>query len=129
MALPTNRPNNIVCVSAYMADSSTASSVYLPAPCKGYVKKVFIALQGTAVTSADNTFTAAIAKSTDFTSFTAITMDALVQAASGSTAGDGDSAATSSANWVDEGDTIRVTSDGAGSSTCPTMVTVLIEAH
>lgn len=122
MALPINRPHNEMVVSAYMADSGTASSVYLAAPCKGFIKRFKSALQGTAVTTADNTFTA-------FIGSTAITHDAWVQAFTSSAAGDVDEANCTSANFVNEGDMIKVTSDGAGSATTPTMIYAIIEAH
>jgi hypothetical protein len=114
---------------AYMADSGTASSVYIPAMVKGRILRIGIALQGQAVGTANNVFTAAIAKNTDYTTFTAITMDTLTQATSGSTAGDVDWVNCSSNNYVEVGDSIRITSDGGGSNTTPTMVAVLIAAE
>ena len=94
-------------------------------PCKGYIRKFFSALQGTTVGTANNVFTA-------FVGTTAITFDTWQQLTSGSAAGDIASANTSSANrnvWVNEGDVIKVTSDGAGSKTTPIMITCLIETH
>jgi len=122
MALPINRPMNEVSVGAYMVDSGTASSVYLPAATKGFIKRFFSVLQGTAVTVGNNTFTG-------FIGATAITHDAWTQPFSGSAAGDVATANCSSANYVNEGDMIKVTSDGGGSSVTPTMIYAIIEQH
>jgi hypothetical protein len=131
MALPKNRPTNIVVTGAYMVDSGTASSVYLVAPIKGHIKRFVTVLQGTAITGANNTFTTFIG------SVAMTTIDAFVQIQSGSAAGDivtanvtpNSTASTIHPFMVNEGDMIKVTSDGAGSSVTPTMVYAVIEAH
>ncbi len=122
MALPKNRPHNEVVVSAYMADSGTASSVYMVAPIKGFIKRFYSVLGGTTVGTANNALTS-------FIGSTAITHDTWLQLTSGSAAGDVATANVSSANYVNEGNMIKVTSDGAGSNTTPTMIYAVIEAH
>lgn len=122
MALGQNRPSNMVVVSAYMADSGTSSSVYMAAPCNGYIVRFKSALQGTTVGTANNALTGYIGS-------TAITHDSWLQLTSGSAAGDVAEAECSSANYVREGQTIKVTTDGAGSGTTPTMIYAIIEAH
>jgi hypothetical protein len=95
------------------------------APCRGYVRKLFSVLQGTTVGTANNVFTA-------FVGSTSMTIDTFQQLTSGSAAGDVASANASGANrnvGVNEGDVIKVTSDGGGSNTTPTMIYALIEAH
>ena len=123
MALPRNRPTNLVATAAYMADSGTASSVYMTAPVRGQIKSFKSVLQGTVVGTANNAFTA-------FKGSSAITIDAWLQLTSGSAAGDVVTVnCASPTGFVNEGDTIRVTTDGAGSNVTPTMVYAIIEAH
>jgi hypothetical protein len=105
-----------------MADSGSASSVYMSAPVKGAIKKFFSALQGTTVGTANNVFTA-------FIGSTSITIDTFQQLTSGSAAGDIVSANVSIKAYVNEGDVIKITSDGGGTNTTPTMIYCIIEAH
>jgi hypothetical protein len=74
-------------------------------------------LQGTTVGTADNTLTA-------FIGSTAITHDTWKQLTSGSAAGV--EVEATAANQVNEGDMIKVTSDGAGSNVTPTGIYVII---
>jgi hypothetical protein len=76
-------------------------------------------LQGTTVGTADNTLTA-------FIGSTAITHDTWKQLTSGSAAGDRVEVEATAANQVNEGDMIKVTSDGAGSNVTPTGIYVII---
>ena len=122
MPLSPNRPLAEESVTVPMTDSGTASTVYIGAPFKGYVRRIMVTLGATPVTVANNTFTGKIAGNN-------ITHDALVQPFTGSAAGQVVSAACTSANWVDEGQTISVASDGAGSSVTPSAITVVIERH
>jgi hypothetical protein len=73
-----------------------------------------------AVTGSDNTFTA-------FINGSSVTLDATwTQAASGAAAGDVDEVNATAANQVNEGDSIKITSDGNGSSVTPTNFYVTI---
>lgn len=122
MALPLNRPLNIISLFAYMADSGSASSVYIAVPVRAKVVKLSSTLQGTVVATADNAFTA-------FINATAITHPTWVQATSGSAAGDVSEVTPSAANQANAGDFIKVTSDGAGTNTTPTMIRVDLQVN
>lgn len=113
MALPKNRPLNVIRVSAYMADSSAASSAFAVAPCRGKIIKMGSVIYN-AITSADSAITSKIAG-------TAITGGAWTITQSGSAAGDVDTATPTAANLVNEDDNIEFISDGGASTTCPTM--------
>lgn len=112
MALTVNRPLNIIRVSTYLADSGTASSSYTAAPCRGKIIKLGSVVHA-AVGTANNVLTSAI-------NGTAITHATWTQLTSGSAAGDVSEVEPTAANLVAAGDTIKFTSDGAGSNTTPT---------
>lgn len=118
MALPTNHPLNEHVVWAYMADASAASSAFAVAPVAGKIVKMG-SVHYVAITGADNAFTSKIAG-------TLITGGAWTQVQSGSAAGDAYSAVPTAANVVTEGQNIEFISDGAGSTTCPTMCYAII---
>lgn len=116
MALPVNRPLNVIRVSAHLADHSTAGSAFAVAPTRGKIVKLGIVTY-VAVSGAPNVLTAKIAG-------TAITIPAwttTTSAGTGGTAGDKAEVTPSAANLVNDGDNIEFISDGAGSSTCPCM--------
>lgn len=113
MALPNNRPLNIIRVSAYAADISSASSAFAVAPTRGKIINMGSVIYN-AITGADSAVTSKIAG-------TAITGGSWTITQSGSAAGDVDSAVPTAANFVNEGDNIEFISDGASSTTCPAM--------
>lgn len=112
MALATNRPFNIIRVFSHLADSGTASSTYVAAPCRGKVVLLGSTVHA-AVGTANNVLTASIAGS-------AITHPSWTQLTSGSAAGDVSEVTPTAANTCNAGDAIRFQSDGAGSNTTPT---------
>lgn len=118
MSLPNNYPFNEYVVSAYLADLSTSSSTYAAAPVTGKIVRAYSAI-GAAITGADSTWTMAI-------NGTAVTGVSVVVANSGSAAGDIDTGIPTAANHVVDGDTITFTTDGASSTTCPTMFYAVI---
>lgn len=112
MALPKNRPLNIVRVYSYMADSSTAGSSFTVAPCRGKIVKMGSVIHA-AVTTADTAITSKIAG-------TAVTGGSWTIAFTSAAAGDVDTAIPTGAFNVNEDDNIEFISDGAGSGTVPT---------
>jgi len=122
MALPQNRPLAEETLTVPMTDSGTASTVYIGAPFKGFEKRILVTLGATPVTVANNTFTGKI-------NGVHMNHDALVQPFTGSAAGQVARANVTSANWVEEGDSIQVATDGAGSSVTPSNITVVLERH
>ena len=113
MALPQNRPLNIIRVWAHLADSGTASSAFAVAPTRGRVVKLGSVVYA-AVGTANNVLTGFIAG-------TAITHPTWSQLTAGSAAGDVSEVVPSAANTCNDGDAIKFTSDGAGSNVTPTM--------
>lgn len=118
MAYPRLGVLNDRYVFAYMADVSTASSAFVPAPCRGKIIKMGSALYA-AITGADSAITTEI-------NGTAVTGGAWTITQSGSAAGDVDTAEPTAANVVNEGDTIEFISDGASSTTAPMMFYAVI---
>lgn len=112
MSLPNNRPLNVIRVSCHMADSSTAGSSFVVAPCRGKIVKMGSVIHA-AVTTADTAITSKIAG-------TAITGGGWTIAFTSAAAGDVDTAIPTAANFVKEDDNIEFISDGAGSGTVPT---------
>jgi hypothetical protein len=121
MALPVPRPISETQVSAYMADLSTASSAFTVAPCRGRIVRAYSTIYN-AITGADAVWTMEI-------NGTAITGVSVTVANSGSAGGDVDTGTPTavSTTYVNEGDTIEFVSDGASSTTCPTMFVAVIE--
>jgi hypothetical protein len=111
MALPLNRPLNVVRVFSYNSDMSTAGSSFSVAPCRGKVVKIGVVAHA-AVTTAPNVLTAKIAG-------TAITIPTWTVTHSGAAAGDVVEVTPSAANLVADGNNIEFISDGAGSGTVP----------
>ncbi len=121
MALPVPRSISEVPVSAYMADLSTASSAFTAAPCRGRIVRCYSTIYN-AITSADAVWTVEI-------NGTAVTGISVTVANTSSAAGDVDTGLPTalSTTYVNEGDVIEFVSDGASSTTCPTMFTAVIE--
>lgn len=105
-------------VSAYMADSSAASSAFGVSPWAGTIIEIWC-VRYNAITSADSAITAKI-------NATLITGATMTLANSGSAAGDVNSCEPTAANTVKPGDNIEFISDGGASTTCPTMFYALI---
>lgn len=112
MSLPNPRPLNIIRVTSYMADSSTAGSAFTVAPCRGKIIKMGSVIHA-AVSTANNAITSKIAG-------TAITGGSWTIAFTSSAAGDVDTAIPTAANYVNEDENIEFISDGAGDGTVPT---------
>lgn len=121
MALPINRPISETIAPAYMADSSAASSAFTVAPCRGRIVRAYSTIYN-AITGTNSVWTMKI-------NGTAITGVSVTITQSGSAAGDVDSGEPTSlaTSTVNEGDTIEFVSDGAASTTCPTMFVAVIE--
>jgi hypothetical protein len=122
MALSINTPTNVVAVSVFNPDTGTASTAAVAAPVKGQVIRLLAALGAQTVGTADNTLTGKI-------NGVAMVHDTWKQPTSGSAAGEIDwanASPLSPANYVQAGDSIQFTSDGAGSNVTPTMFTALI---
>lgn len=103
-------------LTAYIADVSTAGQIYVAVPDDGRVTKVFTALNGT-IDTANSVITVKTARGTCGT---------LTITASGSAAGDVDSATFSANNQVLEGETIEIETDGGSGQTIPVMVTIVV---
>jgi hypothetical protein len=117
MALPVNRPLNVVRVFSYTADMSTASSAFSVAPCRGKIILLGCVIHA-AVTTAPNVLTAKIGVSGS--AGTAITIPTWTQSHTSSLAGTVAEVVPSGANLIDQGNNIEFISDGAGSGTVPT---------
>lgn len=113
-------------VSTTLADVSAASSAYCVAGAAGVINKIYSRLGG-AITGADSALTTAI--STGGGAFTAITNGGWTVAQSGSALNDIDSATPTAANTVAAGDVLRVTTDGASSTTATLDVNFVIDQY
>lgn len=105
-----------VYLSGYVADISTAGSVFVPCPIAGTIVKVITVLQG-AITVADGTLRLRIGG-------VPVTDSDVTIAQSGSAAGDVDTAVPSAANTVTADSAIEI--QGLGTSTTAARVEVLI---
>jgi hypothetical protein len=121
MALPKNRPLDVIRVHAYMADVSTAGSAFAIAPTRGRIVKMGSVIYN-AITGADSAITSEINN-------TAITGGSWTITQSGSAAGDIDTAEPTAARDVVEDDRIEFISDGTSSTTCPAMFFADIEVY
>lgn len=113
MALSENPPLDETTVFAYLADVSTASSAFVSSPVRGFIRIARSNIYN-AITGADCNWTMEI-------NGTAVTGSATVITQSGSAAGDMDSCEPTAAHFVEVGDVIEFISDGASSTTTPTM--------
>ncbi|MBR1122113.1 hypothetical protein JQ628_11355 [Bradyrhizobium lablabi] len=116
MALPVNRPLNIVRVFSYNADISTAGSSFSTMPVRGKIVLLGCVIHA-AVTTAPNVLTAKIGVSGS--AGTAITIPTWTQSHTSSAAGVVSEVVPSGANLGDAGNNIEFISDGAGSGTVP----------
>ena len=106
-------------VTGFITDTSsgtaTANRVYIVLPYACTVNKIWTVMLG-AIATADNTLTCS--------NHAGSSMGTITQAFSGSAAGDVDSLTPSSNNTFTAGERILIASDGAGTNTVPTMVSV-----
>lgn len=116
MALPLNRPLNVIRVFAYNADISTAGSSFASMPARGKVVLLGCVIHA-AVTTAPNVLTAKIGVSG--AAGTSITIPTWTQSHTSSAAGVVQEVAPSAVNTADAGNNIEFISDGAGSGTVP----------
>jgi hypothetical protein len=119
MALPNNRPLTESAITVTMADLSTASSVYVASPWRGRIDRYYSAIHST-LTTADAVVTMEI-------NTVAVTGSTLTITQSGSAVGDVDVAIPTGANYVNEGDTIEIITNGGSDTTCITTFTIVIE--
>ena len=119
MALYQNRPLSESAITVTMADLSTASSVFVASPWRGTITRYYSAIAN-AITTANAGVTMEI-------NGTLVTGSELTVTQSGSAAGDVDSALPTGANYVNEGDTIEIITDGASNTTTITTFTIVIE--
>ena len=105
-------------LTVQLTDVSAASSVSVVAPDDGNIIKIFSVLGG-AITVANS---AVITKING----TTVTGGGFTVTASGSAAGDVDTAEPTALNSVKEGDYITITSDGGSTTTQPITVTLVI---
>lgn len=115
----------LVAVDVDMADASTADNEYVASPVAGKVVKISAATK-VATTTADSAITTAIQPAAGG-GFTAITGGAITIAFASAAIGKSYTVTPTAANTVAVGDTLRVTTDGAGSAVVPMRVTFLIE--
>lgn len=114
-----------VTLRAELADVSAASAVYLPVPVNGTIERVVTVLGGV-ITGADSVLTLhTLAGGTG--SPAAVTHPTFTIANVGSAAGVTDVNVPTAANTVAVGDSIRVTTDGASSTTATLGINVLIK--
>ena len=120
MTLPVNRSSNEVVLSTRLADVAAASTVcYVVAPVKGYLNRIYSVVEGT--TNGAPEISVAINSGS--------ALDQTITIASGGGAGDVDTAsfAPSTSTFVDAGQIISLTTDGAGSTTVVTNFFVVID--
>ena len=122
----TPTSGKLVSVTVDLADVSTSSSAYVASPVAGKVVGI-TAVTEAAVTVADSAVTTAIQPAAGG-GFTAITGGGFTVAVTGSAIGKSYSATPTAANTVAVGDTLRVSSDGASTTTSLLRVTFLIAA-
>lgn len=116
MALPVNRPLNVIRVSSYNADISTAGSSFAAVPVRGKIILLGCVIHA-AVTTAPNVLTAKIGVSGS--AGTSITIPTWTQSNTSSAAGVVSEVVPTAANLADAGNNIEFISDGAGSGTVP----------
>lgn len=116
----------LISITVDMTDVSAADSEHIACPVAGKVVGIYAVIEN-AVTGADSAVTTAIQPAAGG-GFTPITGGGFTVAVSGSGAGKSYTATPTGANTVAPGDTLRVTSDGASSTTSLMRVTFLIAA-
>jgi hypothetical protein len=102
-------------VNAYLADVSTASSIYVVIPFACTITKVSSAIS-VAITVANSTIT--VSNNAD------VSMGTITVAFSGSAAGDVDTLTPASNNTFTAGQRMKITTDGASTTVSPTMFTI-----
>lgn len=116
MPLPINKPLNVIRVTSYNADISTAGSSFATFPCRGKIINIGCVIHA-AVTTAPNVLSAKIGVSG--AAGTAITLPTWTQSHTASAAGVVAEVVPSAAFQGDTGNNIEFISDGAGSGTVP----------
>ena len=126
MALPITDHFRRRFFNATMADISAASSVYITMPFRGRVVRAYVTIDA-AITGADSALTASIISGGTTTAITGMTGTA---ANSGSAAGNTFtmSDATAANNFVD-GDVVKLTTDGASSTTAVAQWTLVVDTY
>lgn len=120
--MPTSLARTCVTLNGQMADSSTATDIYIVSPARGWIKSIHAAIGG-AIGTANNAITVAIGA-------TAQSHLAFSLVSSGSAAGSQFSVSTlRDSGAVVPGSVIKISSDGAGSNTVPTFFTIVIEGR
>ena len=105
-------------LTSKMTTISTAGSYFVTAPDSGNIIKIYTTIKN-AITTADAGLSFEIGG-------VAVGGGGITVTQSGSAAGDVDSATPSSANYVEEGQTIEMITDGASATACECEVTFVI---
>lgn len=109
---------NLVALTVYLADASTASDAWVVSPLAGTITTIWTVAYDAC--DADTVITPSIGG-------VAVTSGAITIAAAGAAAGDVDSSTPSAANDVTAGQAIRFLSDGGATTALPLSITVLID--
>ena len=113
-----NKRKSLYFITVKMTDVSTSGSVFVAVPDGGTVIKIMSVIDG-AIGTADAVITPSIGG-------TNITNGAITITQSGSAAGDVDTSAPTAANSVVEGDSIKLTTNGASTNTIAATFTIII---
>ena len=108
-------------IHASLDDASTASSTFVAVPDKGRIIKTIMVQDG-AISSAD----AAISFNTTESPSTVVTNSGITIPNAGDAAGNVRTSEPTALNAVNEGDYIKITTDGASSGTCKCNFTFVI---
>ena len=119
MALPANRSLSEGALTVSLVDISTASSAFVVSPWRGTLKRWYSTISA-AITTANGSLSLEI-------NGTAVTGSTITVTQSGSAAGDVDSAVTTGANYVNEGDVIEVITTGDCDTTSIGTFPIIIE--
>ena len=119
MALPANRPLSEAALTVSLVDISTSSSAFVVSPWRGTLKRWYSTISA-AITTADGSLSLEI-------NGTAVTGSTITIDYASSAAGTVDSATTTGANYVNEGDVIEVLTTGACDTTSIGTFTIVIE--
>ena len=118
MAYPTQQPLGVKYYNAYMVDTGTSTSAYVPGGGRGKVIEVLATVHNT-MSGGDAVFTAKI-------NGTAMTNGIYTTTAASSSPGYVYSWNPSAANTFNKGDALEVASDGGPNSTTPATFTFVV---